>query len=194
MSKSEHSKDISKIFGSVKLYKDAKQDWVRIVPPELGDIKFSVQQNDHSGWLKCDGRPISRTDYADLFAIIGTSFGIGNGTSTFNLPDARSRVLGGIGQGGEDGLSLRTLGQTEGTEMHTLTVNEIPQHTHSVSNAAYRSGNDTGTTFDDVGAGELDLRDTTTITSGSTGGGQPHENMQPTLFIGNVFIFGVHQI
>lgn len=191
MSKSEHSKDISKIFGSIKLYKDTKQDWVRVVPPELGDIKFSVQQNDHNGWLKCDGRAVSRITYADLFASIGISFGAGNGTTTFNLPDARGRVIGAIGTGA--GLTARSLGASVGAETHTLTVGEIPAHTHSVTNAAYQSGNNTLTTSDSS-PGELDLVNTTTITSGSTGGGGAHNNMQPTLFAANVFIFGVHQI
>jgi microcystin-dependent protein len=191
MSKSEHSKDIKKIFGSVKVYKHAKNDWVTLVPPEMGDLKFSVRSDDHSGWLKCDGRAISRSDYSDLFGVIGVSFGVGDGSNTFNLPDSRGRVLGAIGTG--SGLTARSLGASVGAETHTLTVGEIPAHTHSVTNAAYQSGNNT-LTESDSSPGELDLVNTTTITSGSTGGGSAHNNMQPTLFAANVFIFADHQV
>ena len=204
MSKSEHSKDISKIFGSVKIYKDAKQDWVQIVPPELGDIKFSVQSNDHNGWLKCDGRAVSRITYADLFATIGISFGAGNGTTTFNLPDARGRVIGAIGTG--SGLTARSLGHKEGTETHTLTIDEMPSHNHNVTDPGHTHSY-TNTPNDqqvsalpgEQAADQADFSQTTGssttgITIQNTGGGGAHNNMQPTLFAANVFIFGVHQI
>jgi microcystin-dependent protein len=204
MSKSEHSKDISKIFGSIKIYKDAKQDWVQIVPPELGDIKFSVQSNDHNGWLKCDGRAVSRITYADLFATIGISFGAGNGTTTFNLPDARGRVIGAIGTG--SGLTARSLGHKEGTETHTLTIDEMPSHNHDVTDPGHthsytNTPNDqqVSALLGEQAADQADFSQTTGssttgITIQNTGGGGAHNNMQPTLFAANVFIFGVHQI
>ncbi len=204
MSKSEHSKDISKIFGSIKIYKDAKQDWVQIVPPELGDIKFSVQSNDHNGWLKCDGRAVSRITYADLFATIGISFGAGNATTTFNLPDARGRVIGAIGTG--SGLTARSLGHKEGTETHTLTIDEMPSHNHNVTDPGHthsytNTPNDqqVSALLGEQAADQADFSQTTGssttgITIQNTGGGGAHNNMQPTLFAANVFIFGVHQI
>lgn len=183
------SKNIDKIYGSVYVYNDDKDDWVRINSPEIGDVKFSVKSINHNGWLLCDGSAISRTLYLDLYNVIGTSFGSGNGTTTFNLPDSRSRVLGSVGAGA--GLTTRSLGASVGAETHTLTEAEIPSHTHSVGsipdgtqNIAAASGGGT-TAADEV---------RTTITSGSAGGGGAHNNMQPTLFIGNVFIFGQHQI
>jgi hypothetical protein len=96
MSKSSHSKQIAKIYGSVKVYKNAKQDWVYLTPTDIGDIKYSCKSVDHDGWLKCTDSAISRTDYLDLFTSIGTAFGSGDGTTTFNLPDARGRVLGAM--------------------------------------------------------------------------------------------------
>ena len=61
----------------------SKKNWNN----EIGDYKMSAQIADHDGWFICDGRELSRKEYAELFAIIGTSFGAGNGKTTFNLPD-----------------------------------------------------------------------------------------------------------
>lgn len=54
--------------------------------PKIGDYKYSAQKNDHDNWLLCNGREVSRSKYNQLFGLIGTSFGAGNGTTTFNLP------------------------------------------------------------------------------------------------------------
>lgn len=72
-------------------------------------------------WLLCDGSAVSRTTYASLFAAVGTSYGAGDGTTTFNLPDLRGRV-----PVGKNGGSFGTLGATGGAETHTLTVAQLP--------------------------------------------------------------------
>jgi microcystin-dependent protein len=128
MSSASHSKFTNKIFHNVKVYNQSLHDWVYLRPNEVGDIKYSVHSDDHNNWLKCDGRSLSRTEYSHLFDIIGTSFG-SDDALTFKIPDARGRVLGTVGSG--SGLTARTLGQTAGSETHTLTVNELPAHTHS---------------------------------------------------------------
>jgi microcystin-dependent protein len=117
--------------------------------------------------------------------MIGISYG-SHTQGTFKLPDARGRVLGGIGQGYQ--LTNRTLGQTAGEEEHTLTVGEMPNHTHTVTNTVRITGNNTLGSIDNSG-GELDCNNTYTTTTSAVGGGGAHNNMQPTLFIGNVFIF-----
>ena len=61
----------------------------------VGDYKMSAQTADHDNWFICNGRSISRTDYSDLFAVIGTSFGAGDGSTTFNLPDFRDKTMWG---------------------------------------------------------------------------------------------------
>lgn len=63
----------------------------------LGDIKASTQENNHGNWLLCNGQAVSRAVYADLFELIGTSFGEGNGVTTFNVPDYRGKFLRGLG-------------------------------------------------------------------------------------------------
>ena len=84
----------------------ADQFFHEVKPSYSGDLKYSVQSDDHNGWLKCDGRSVSRAIHAKLFAVIGTSFGSQSPT-TFTLPDCRGRVLGVIGSG--TGLTNRTL-------------------------------------------------------------------------------------
>lgn len=85
-----------------------------------------------TGWLICDGSPVSRTTYSLLFAVIGTLYGAGDGSTTFNLPDLRGRVAAGwAASGGHPDVS--TLGLTDGTS--TL-ASRRPRHKHSVANPA----------------------------------------------------------
>jgi microcystin-dependent protein len=157
--------------------------FIQEVSSNIGDYKFSAQSQNHSGFLLCNGQAVSRATYASLFAVIGTNFGAGNGSTTFNLPDVQGRVMGSVGQG----LSLtnRTLGQQVGAETHTLTINQIPPHTHG--------GNGGDFTFIVNTGGNYAFPDGISVQgrpiSGSAGGGEAHNNMQPTLFGGNWFIY-----
>ena len=162
----------------------------------VGDVKMSVYNGDFYGWLKCDGRSLSRTTYAALFAVIGTSFGSADGNS-FNLPDSRGRVLGTLGQG--TGLTNRTLGASVGAETHTLTTGEMPVHNHGITDPGHthayqnQAGDNGPAGFSD-GAdndeyNQITASSTTGITVNNAGGGGAHNNMQPTLFIGHVYIY-----
>jgi len=84
-----------------------------------------------SGYLLCDGSAVSRTTYATLFGVIGTAFGSGDGSTTFNVPDLRGRSPLGSGTG--TGLTARTIGQTGGEENHALTSAENGSHTHTAT-------------------------------------------------------------
>jgi microcystin-dependent protein len=137
-----------------------------------GSMQIFAAAAAPTGWVLCDGAAINRTTYAALFAVIGTTFGAGNGTTTFNVPDMRGRAPIGIGTG--TGLTARALADEVGAETHTLTVSELPSHTHSVPNSGSQNNSfDSGTT---VG------NDVTGV-SGSTGGDAAHNNMQPSLAV-----------
>lgn len=102
---------------------------------KIGDIKASVKNANHDNWFLCNGQAVSRTIYSDLFALIGTNFGTGDGTTTFNLPDYRGKFLRGLG--GDSAANIYTT-QAEG----------LPNHTHQLSEKmVYRpfgGGNFTG--------------------------------------------------
>jgi hypothetical protein len=85
----------------------------------------------NSDWLICDGSAVSRTTYAALYAVIGTTFGTGDNSTTFNIPDMRSRMPIGVGTG--TGLSARTLAQTNGAESQTIASSNLPTHSHTLS-------------------------------------------------------------
>ena len=91
-----------------------------------------------SGWLLCDGSAYSRTTYAALFAAIDTRWGVGDGSTTFNIPDLRGRAPIGAGQG--NGLTNRTLGSNLGEESHALTLAENGTHTHTGGLHAHTGG------------------------------------------------------
>lgn len=199
MSLGPQSKNTYKICGSLKLYSEDAETWVYIKPNMVGDIKYSVHTFDHSGWIKCDGRTLNKTDYTDLFDLIGTTYGEPSPT-TFKLPDLRGRVIGNIGQG--TGLTNRSSGTLIGAETHTLTIGEMPSHNHTINDPGHTHGyvNNVGdqntdnafaseTAADQVDYNQTTGSSTTGITINNTGGGGAHNNMQPTAFIGNYFIF-----
>jgi microcystin-dependent protein len=103
-------------------------------------------------WLLCDGSAVSRADYGSLFAAIGTSYGSGDGSTTFNLPDLRGRV-----PVGKNGGSFGTLGTTGGSETVALTTGQIPAHNHSFSATTsldgWHSHEIVGLRIEDGGAG-----------------------------------------
>jgi microcystin-dependent protein len=88
-------------------------------------------------WLACDATAVSRTAYSALYAIIGTSYGVGDGSTTFNLPDLRSRVPVGYNVDTISGRSTRAIAAGSGTETHTLLDAEIPKHTHPTTDAGH---------------------------------------------------------
>ena len=141
-----------------------------------------------TGFLLCYGQAISRSTYADLFSAISTTYGTGDGSSTFNLPDLRGRVVAGqddMGGSSADrltdqtgGLNGDTLGDTGGSETHTLTTAQMPAHTHTVT--AHENPGGTGDSNGSEGGDSSYDRSSTTS---STGGGGAHNNVQPTIIL-----------
>jgi microcystin-dependent protein len=129
-----------------------------------------------TGWLLCDGSAISRTTYAALFALIGTTYGVGNGSTTFNIPDFRGRFPLGVS-------GSHALASTGGAETHTLTEGELPSHTHTYEKYSTLVQSWSETIPDGTGA-------TASGSTGSAGSGQAHNNMPPFLTI-NFIIFAM---
>src|SRR5262245_28732340 len=87
-----------------------------------------------AGFLLCDGAAVSRATYAALFALIGTNYGAGDGSTTFNLPNMKGRVLAGYDNAQAE---FTSIGQTGGEKTHTLTLAELPSHDHGVTDPGH---------------------------------------------------------
>jgi microcystin-dependent protein len=90
-----------------------------------------------NNWLLCDGSAVSRETYASLFAAIGTTYGTGNGTTTFNLPNLAGRTI--VGRDATQ-TEFDILGETGGAKTHTLTTSEMPAHSHELRSASHTGG------------------------------------------------------
>jgi len=135
-----------------------------------------------TGYLICNGAAVSRTTFSTLFGVIGTTWGSGDGSTTFNVPDLRGRTSMGSGQGAS--LTNRTVGQTLGAEQHILTIEEMPAHSHTIGNNT--SSDIAGTTgLRTVGATTIQTNLNTNSTGGSTSFGNtvPHNNIQPSVVV-----------
>jgi microcystin-dependent protein len=138
-------------------------------------------------WLDCDGSAISRTTYAKLFAAIGTTYGVGDGSTTFNLPDAQGRTI--IGAGAGSGLTARALGDSAGEETHVLTEAELAAHTHS-QNASTASDN-ASPFYPTLASRGSTLNLANSGNTASTGSDTAHNNMQPFLCLNYAIYAGV---
>lgn len=106
-----------------------KEDVGTLLTP-TGMITYSATLNMGAGWLLADGSEVSRTTYSALFAAIGTRYGVGDGSTTFALPDLRGRSPLGAGQG--TGLTNRDINTVNvGEERHTQTETELATHRHA---------------------------------------------------------------
>ena len=157
--------------------------------PYIGEIRMFAGNFAPAGWAFCAGQVLAISQNDALFAIIGTTYG-GDGVTTFNLPDLRSRVPMHQGTG-------FVIGQMAGEENVTLTTGQLPQHTHTAhadagtggqrspagnvwaASSAYAAGGSINT---QLAAGAL----------GNAGGSQPHDNMVPFLAINFIIsLFGI---
>ena len=159
--------------------------------PYVGEIRMFAGNFAPQGWMLCQGQTLAITDYDVLFNLIGTTYG-GDGQTTFNLPNLSSRVPVHQGSG-------FVIGQMSGQESVTLTVQQIPQHTHPVlcngsssSNPA-PAGSFCGATGSNAYAPGTSANASMNASSLSpAGGSQPHDNVMPYLAINFIIsLFGI---
>lgn len=167
--------------------------------PYVGEIRIFAGNFAPAGWMFCEGQLLPISENETLFQLIGTTYG-GDGESTFALPDMRGRLP--IHQG-----SGYVLAETGGVETVTLTVNQIPAHSHTVlakaPTASAPNGNAThtipgskmfaGGTIKAYSTGVPALTlDMNAAVINSTGGSQPHDNMMPYLCVDYIIsLFGI---
>jgi microcystin-dependent protein len=167
--------------------------------PYVGEIRMFAGNFAPVGWMFCEGQQLPISENETLFQLIGTTYG-GDGESTFNLPDLRGRIPLHQGQG--PGLANYVLAEVGGVEEVTLTINQIPAHSHPLT-----ATNDTATQTNPGGQvparfsqANIDpyLESTppnvnlaaTAITP--VGGSQPHTNFQPYLCVNFIIsLFGI---
>lgn len=188
--------------------------WINSAPISgvpTGAITQFAAASAPSGWLLCDGSNVSRTTYAALFEAIGTTYGAGNGSTTFGIPNLKGRVPVGLDTSQAE---FDALGETGGAKTHTLTVSEMPSHTHTQdahthtgttnNNGSHSHGYIQPYNTSGMGpagsygfyhyargaitdaAGEHAHSFTTnsaTATNQNTGGGQAHNNLQPYIVL-----------
>lgn len=144
-----------------------------------GVINDYAGVNAPDGWLLCHGQEVSRNTYNNLFNVIGTIYGEGDGSTTFNIPDLRSRVGVGLNEGDTD---FNTLGNTLGEKTHKLTVAEMPSHSHAIA----MSSNGVGYMVERVPFGNTTVWGNSGEAIKSTGGGQEHNNIQPSIVLNKI--------
>lgn len=143
-----------------------------------------------AGWLLCDGSAVSRDDYAGLFAAIGTTYGAGDGSTTFHVPNLKGRVIVGVDAADSQ---FDQVGEAGGAKTHTLSVDEMPSHNHGVNDPGHNhslsdirssehcTGSDCNwkTKSANNGSSYSTASSATGISIQNRGGGQPHNNLQP---------------
>jgi microcystin-dependent protein len=153
----------------------------------IGEVRVFAGNFAPRSWALCEGQLLSIAQNSALFSILGTTYG-GDGRTTFQLPDLRGRAVVGPGTG--PGLSSYTLGQRGGVQSNTLTINQLPSHTHT-ANARNGDGNtnvaqgnfwskDLGTQSGTYHSGPANGSMNPAAIS-SVGNGQSVENRQPYL-------------
>ena len=154
--------------------------------PFIGEIKMFAGNFAPRNYAFCDGQLLPIAQNTALFSLLGTMYG-GNGQTTFALPDLRSRVP--IGQGQGPGLSPRSIGETVGSPTVTLLASELPLHGHAqqastsaATAAAGPSGAPAAATVNLYATGNPDTAMAASAVAAS-GGNQPHNNMAPSLAV-----------
>jgi microcystin-dependent protein len=173
----------------------------------IGSVTAFAGSAAPAGWLLCNGSPISRTIYSQLYSIIGTAYGIGDGSSTFNIPNLQQRVPVGL----DPASGFNPLGHSDGEVTHLLTSSEsgLPAHTHTTNSHSHGltlsanngSGDtvgsggvaltNTGTSFNAGGLGSANGETVTVNSVAAANAAVSHNNMQPYLIMNYIIYAGV---
>lgn len=166
--------------------------------PYVGEIRMFAGTFPPVGWMFCDGNQMPISENETLFQLIGTTYG-GDGQETFNLPNLQSRIP--IHMGTSTTGTTYQLAEMAGTESVTLTLNQIPTHTHPLmatndSGSQSIAGNAVLAAQSPVSIYRPNATPPNVAMNASsvnpTGGSQPHENMQPFLCINFIIsLFGI---
>lgn len=151
-------------------YNGVWTDWLKFNADPPGQITMFAAATVPSGWLLCNGAAVSRTTYKDLFDTIGTTYGVGDNSTTFNVPNLKGRVPVGLDSAQTE---FNTMAKLGGAKTHTLTTAEMPAHTHTTkirTNVLYGPG---------AGSSNYGVDASGTDPTSSTGGGGAHNNLQP---------------
>jgi len=159
--------------------------------PFLGQLALFPYGFVPQNWAACNGQLLPINQYQALFSLLGTTYG-GNGTTTFALPNLQGRAP--ISQGG-----AFTLGQSGGEEMHTLTINEVPNHNHTLQgDAATANAKPQGNLLGQTSTNDY-VQNPQTPTAmnpamvAPAGGSLPHENRTPFLVLTwCIALFGIY--
>ena len=166
--------------------------------PYVGEIRMFAGNFAPRGWAFCDGQLLAVSQNDALFSLLGTIYG-GDGRTTFGLPDVRGRVP--LHQGSGPGLSPRRLGSKSGAEKVTLTTNQMPSHTHTLSgssNVATESDPQNNLLAETVAPASLyrATQPSLSLSSksiNSEGGSRSHTNLMPFLCINYIIaLFGIY--
>lgn len=143
---------------SIDIYDDSDSKWIEFMAWKAGDMKMAAYDDAADpGWVKADGSAISRTGVsADLFAVIGTEYGVGDGSTTFNVPKMDGRLPIGIDAADTD---FDAMGETGGDKTKVIPEANLPSHTHGL----------TGATVDSDGAHTHDMEHGADINNSATG-------------------------
>lgn len=161
--------------------------------PAFYQIANSGESEEEPGWLACNGAAVSRTTYSDLFDAIGTSYGVGDGSTTFNLPQGQDVFLVGRSSGDAD---FDPVGATGGARTVTLVTSNLPSHNHGAGTLilgnSYLQTTDTIAAVGEIsrnypsqsGAGTIAI----TGSTANTGSGNAVDTLPPFLTIGGWLI------
>ena len=163
--------------------------------PYIGEIRMFAGTYEPNGWYFCDGRPLPISQNETLFQLIGTTYG-GDGQETFNLPNLQSRIP--IHMTTDGTTPTYSLAEMAGTEQETLTMQQIPFHTHpALASSQGASERNPANAVPGQALSQIYIDDTAATNLSAQaispiGGSQPHNNLQPSLCINFIIsLFGI---